>query len=56
MVPATPLEEALAGTLFDMTRLAEKTPISTVLTDALPDGLRRTKTLSVDATFEAVGT
>lgn len=55
MVPARPVEEEFAGTVFDITRLAAKMLRLTVRTDALPDGFRRTKTLSVAETFEAVG-
>jgi hypothetical protein len=54
-VPAIPLELELAGTEFDIKTLAEKLAIVTVLTEALLEGLRRTKILSVDATLEAVG-
>lgn len=50
-----PFEEALAGTEFDRTRLADTVEKFTVLTEALPEGSRRTKTLSVLATLEAVG-
>jgi hypothetical protein len=53
-VPATPLEDELAGTVFEMTRLAAKIPTLTVLTEAFPEGSRRTKTLSVEATLAAV--
>jgi hypothetical protein len=54
-VPGIPLEEELAGTEFETIILAEKSLIVTVLTEALLAGLRRTKTLSVLATLEAVG-
>jgi hypothetical protein len=54
-VPAIPFALELAGTEFEMVMLAEKFAIVTVLTEALISGLRRIKTLSVDATLEAVG-
>jgi hypothetical protein len=54
-VPGIPLEEELAGTELETTILAEKSLIVTVLTEGLTAGLRRTKTLSVLATLEAVG-
>jgi hypothetical protein len=56
MVPATPFEEEVAGALLEMTILAEKSATVTVLTEALAAGLRRTNTLSVIATLDAVGT
>jgi hypothetical protein len=54
-VPATPLDDEFAGTLFDKAILAEKSETVTVLTEALEDGLRRTNNLSVIATLEAIG-
>lgn len=55
IVPAIPFEEELAGAEFDSTILADTVEKFTVLTEALPEGSRRTKILSVLATLEAVG-
>ena len=44
-----------AGAVFDNVILADTVAIATVLTEALPDGSLRTRILSVDATFAAVG-
>jgi hypothetical protein len=54
-VPAIPLEVELAGTEFDKVILADTVEKFTVLTEAFPEGSRRTKILSVLATLEAVG-
>jgi hypothetical protein len=54
-VPAIPLELEFAGTLFEIVIFAETAEKATVLVDALPEGSRRTKTLSVLATLEACG-
>jgi len=53
--PGKPFEELFAGTDVDMVMLADTVDIATVLTEALPDGSLRTRILSVDATFAAVG-
>lgn len=55
MVPANPIAVELAGVVFDIIKLAETVEKGTVLTDGLPEGSRRTKTLSEPAMLLAVG-
>lgn len=55
MLPVNPLAEELAGAALEKTKFAAKIFELTVLSEGEPEGSLIIKTLSVAATFAAVG-